>query len=107
MAMKSVRPALIVSTALLFGCGSSYIPNTDVPDTPENRDIVAFCELYRKAVERKDINLILKMTSPEYYEDGGNPDASDDMDFVQFKKWLTGEAIDETGLSFQDATAIR
>ncbi|NUP07627.1 MAG: hypothetical protein HOW73_16390 [Polyangiaceae bacterium] len=93
--------------AAATGCGTNYIPNTDVPDNEENRSIIAFCELYRKAVERKDVNLMLKMTSPDYYEDGGNPDASDDMDFVQFKKWLTGEAVDETGLSFQDAMAIR
>jgi hypothetical protein len=89
------------------GCTAKYIPNTDVPDTPENRDIIEFCELYRKAVERKDVVMILKLTSPDYYEDGGNPDASDDMDFVQFKKFLTGESRDETGISFQDATAIR
>lgn len=104
--------AMTLGTA---GCGSTYIPNTDVPDNSENRDIVAFCEVYRKAVERKDVNAILKMTSPDYYEDGGNPDAEDDMDFVQFKRWLTGEAVEQDCqenrmakcVSFQDVTAIR
>jgi hypothetical protein len=97
----------LVSIAASFGCAKSYIPNTDVPDNAENRDIIEFCELYRKAVERKDVNAILKLTSEQYYEDGGNPDASDDMDYVQFKRFLTGESKEETGISFQDATAIR
>lgn len=98
---------LIAPSAALVGCGRSYIPNTDVIDNKENREIVAFCETYRRAVERKDVNAMLKMTSSDYYEDGGNPDASDDMDFVQFKAWLTGESKDATGFSFQDVTAIR
>jgi hypothetical protein len=89
------------------GCAERYIPNTDVVDTEDNRDVVAFCEQYRHAVERKDAVVMLKMISPDYYEDGGNPDASDDMDYVQFKDYLTGAAYDQTGVSFQEATAIR
>jgi len=105
---RVVGGVLIAATSLgAAGCATTYIPNTDVMDTPEHRDIIAFCELYRRAVERRDANAILKMTSTEYYEDGGNPDASDDMDFVEFKAWITGEKYAETGLSFQDATAIR
>jgi hypothetical protein len=96
-----------LSGAASAGCAATYIPNTDVMDTPDNRDIIAFCEVYRRAVERRDANAMLKMTSTEYYEDGGNPDASDDMDYVEFKAWITGENFDQTGLSFQDATAIR
>ncbi len=99
--------AVALAAPVVGGCTTKYIPNTDVPDNQENRDIVAFCEKYRKAVERKDANAVLKMTSPDYYEDGGNPDASDDMDFVQFKRFLTGEDKEKTGISFQDATSIR
>jgi hypothetical protein len=114
MVMSARLPSPVVTAVSVIaacvgvaGCSSTYIPNTDVPDTPENRDVIAFCETYRKAVERRDALAMLQMTSPAYYEDGGNPDASDDMDFVQFKKWLTGESINETGVSFQDASAIR
>ncbi len=93
----------------VVGCAEHYIPNTDVEDTDENRGVIEFCERYRKAVERKDAAALLKLVSPDYYEDGGNPDASDDMDYAQFKKFLTGESADEDGElpSFQDATSIR
>jgi hypothetical protein len=105
--MHSVRALLIVLVTLLASCAEHYIPNTDVEDTEENRKLISFCEQYRRAVERRDVMALLKMISPDYYEDGGNADASDDMDYAQFKDWLTGASSGETGLAFGDATAIR
>ena len=67
-------PGLLLSLGL--GCASSRIPNTDVPDTSENRDVVAFCERYRRAVESRDARALLAMASPRYFEDGGTPDGS-------------------------------
>ena len=45
---RPLLSGLLLSLGL--GCASSRIPNTDVPDTSENRDIIAFCERYRRAV---------------------------------------------------------
>ncbi len=78
---------LILSSAL--GCASSRIPNTDVPDTSENRDIIAFCERYRHAVESRDARALLAMASPRYFEDGGTPDGSDDYGLEGLQRLLT------------------
>jgi hypothetical protein len=43
--------------------------------------------------------MLLKLASPKYYEDGGNVDAADDLDFAGLKDYLTSK--------FQDARAIR
>ena len=43
----------VVSAALLMGCGSQIIPNTTIDDTPANREVVAFCEEYRNALEHR------------------------------------------------------
>lgn len=83
----------------LTACTTHYIPNTDVEDTEENRKIVAFAEKYRHAVERKDIATLVKLASPSYYEDGGNVDASDDIDYAGLRDYLTTR--------FEDASAIR
>lgn len=96
---KAVTPLLLVASAALTGCTTHYIPNTDVEDSEENRKIITFCEKYRRAVERKDIGGLLQLVSPEYYEDGGNVDASDDLDFAGLREYLSGK--------FQDARAIR
>lgn len=113
--LRRIAAHALGATALVFvlsastGCAEHYIPNTDVEDTADNRDVIEFCEKYRKAVERKDVEGMLKLISPDYYEDGGNADASDDMDYAGFKKWLTGESAEEDAdqPSFQDVTAIR
>lgn len=76
-----------------------YIPNTDVEDTSENRKVIAFCEKYRHAIEDRNVPLLLDMASPSYYEDGGNVDATDDMDFSGLQNYLDGR--------FRDTRAIR
>lgn len=85
--------------APMMGCSKYYIPNTDVEDTEDNREIVAFCELYRRALERKDVAALLDLASPQYYEDGGNVDASDDIDYAGLREYLLEK--------FEEASAIR
>ena len=77
--------------ATTVGCHTQYIPNTDVEDTDENRRIVQFCEEYRKAVEARNIAILLKLAHPTYYEDGGNLDAADDLDFAGLREYLEEE----------------
>jgi hypothetical protein len=98
------RSVLLLSTVLvlaapLAGCAIHYIPNTDVEDNDENRKLIAFCERYRHAVENKDVAALLKMAAPNYYEDGGNIDPTDDLDYAGLKGYLMTK--------FQDASAIR
>ena len=87
---RPLFPGLLLSLAL--GCASSRIPNTDVPDTSENRDIIAFCERYRRAVEGRDARALLAMASPRYFEDGGTPDGSDDYGLDGLQRLLTAWA---------------
>lgn len=85
--------------AMSVGCATRYIPNTDVEDTDNNRRIIQFCEEYRRAVERRNTALLLRFAHPSYYEDGGNIDSTDDLDYAGLKEYL------ET--RFKDTTAIR
>ncbi|HHH29857.1 MAG TPA: hypothetical protein ENK57_16135, partial [Polyangiaceae bacterium] len=56
-------------------------------------------EQYRRALERKDVAALLDLASPHYYEDGGNVDASDDIDYAGLREYLLEK--------FEDANAIR
>src|SRR5262245_51802359 len=80
-------------------CAAHYIPNTDVEDNDKNRKIIDFCEQYRHAVELRNVPALLKLADPRYYEDGGNADASDDLDFAGLQEYLEGR--------FKDTRAIR
>jgi hypothetical protein len=72
----------------LVGCAHDYIPNTQVEDSDFNRDVIAYCEDYRHAVERRNVEALLKMADPKYYEDGGTVDTSDDLGLDGLKPYL-------------------
>lgn len=86
-------------TAAVAACSPHYIPNTDVEDTDKNRKIIDFCEQYRHAVELRNVQMLLKLADNRYYEDGGNADASDDLDYAGLQEYLEGR--------FKDTRAIR
>ncbi len=97
----AVSAALVVCGAAASGCNHDYIPNTDVDNTEDNRKIVGFCEKYRRAVETKDIARLLMLAHREYYEDGGNIDASDDIDFAGLKDYLTTKFDDTESIRYE------
>jgi hypothetical protein len=97
--MKSIARWMLPGMLIMAGCATHYIPNTDVEDNDENRRVISFCEKYRHAVEERNVPLLLEMASPRYYEDGGNVDAADDIDFAGLQEYLEGH--------FKDTRAIR
>lgn len=93
---------LLVSLSLAaIGCGTSYIPNTDVEDKSENRKVIAFCEEYRHAVEDKDVGKLVKLASPRYFEDGGNTNPEDDIDFDGLKDYLTATFVKTNAIRYE------
>lgn len=88
---------LLTGGLLASGCAGQLIPNTDVPDTTDNREIVEFCEVYRHAVEERDTGALLGIVSDLYYDDNGTPTSDDDMDLDALREALsrwTGEVLD-------------
>jgi len=81
----------VLAASALFGCSRDYIPNTQVEDSDFNRDVIAYCEDYRHAVERRSTEALLKMADPKYYEDGGTVDTSDDLDLQGLSDYLHKE----------------
>jgi hypothetical protein len=94
-----LRVALALTPVVSLGCATHYIPNTDVEETDLNRKVIEFCEQYRRAVELRNIGLLLKFAHPTYYEDGATVDTSDDIDFAGLKEFLQQE--------FKQSKAIR
>lgn len=86
--MRFAALLLVLFGLLSAGCTKQYIPNTDVEETDFNRRVVEFCEQYRHAVERRNVALLLKLADKNYYEDGGNIDSSDDLDYEGLKEYL-------------------
>ncbi len=101
---KALPVGLLFTASMAFGslgCSTTYIPNTDVEDTSENRKIIGFCEEYRHAVEDKDVGKLLKLASPRYFEDGGNTNPDDDVDFDGLKDYLTTTFVKTQGIRYE------
>lgn len=93
--------ALLAAATALFGCSKTYIPNTDVEDTSDNRKVILFCEDYRHAVEGNNLGALYKMASPQYQEDGGNTTGVDDYDYTSLKDNLAAYLGKATGIRYE------
>jgi hypothetical protein len=73
---RSVFAGLVLLAAL--GCGPKYIEGTEIEATEENREIFQTVELYRSAVERRDVEALKGLVSRKYFENGSTTDDSRD-----------------------------
>jgi hypothetical protein len=95
------RLALFVLAVSAAGCARTFIPNTDVLDTGENREVIAFCEEYRHDMEDKKVGALIKKMSPGYFETGGNTKNEDDADYEKIREFLTGDFIKTGGIRYE------
>jgi hypothetical protein len=77
-----------LALVMVAACGHSHIPNTRVPDTSENREVVEFVEKYRVAVEERDVGSLLALASRNYLDDMGTPRGDDDIDYEKLRQIL-------------------
>jgi hypothetical protein len=85
----TLRAFVLGGVLSLAACSHDMIPNTDVEDTPETRDVVAFVEKYRSAVMARDTGKLLALASKDYYDDMGTPQGDDDVDLEGLRERLT------------------
>lgn len=98
----ALRPLLFLALiGTLSGCATQYIANTDVEDTDNNRRVIDFCEQYRRAVEMRNVPQLLKFADPRYYEDGGNADATDDLDFAGLRDYLNDKFKETRSIRYE------
>lgn len=93
--------ACVLVTLAAVACSKTYIPNTDVEDTSQNRQIILFCEQYRHAMEDKNVGQLLKGMSPGYFEDGTNGKNDDNADFDKVRDFLTGNFLKTNGIRYE------
>jgi hypothetical protein len=73
VACAARRPQAVTIEALPSPAPTSpslveMIPNTNVDDTPDNRAVLAVCERYRRAMESRDTDAVLAVTSRRYHD---------------------------------------
>jgi len=85
-----MRMALTAALAglTLAGCVRN-IPNTEIPETVDNRAVIQVVDEYRKAFDRRDVQAVLALVSPTYFDDAGTSEKADDVNYDQLPKVLT------------------
>jgi hypothetical protein len=102
MSRPLLRIAFVAAVALASaGCSRTYLPNTDVEDTSQNRQVILFCEQYRHAMEDKNVAQLLKAMSPGYFEDGGNGKNDNNADYDEIRGFLTGNFLKTSGVRYE------
>lgn len=100
--MRSFARLLVFGLLSSAGaCSPAVIPNTDVVDTPQNRDVITFCERYRRAVELKNVGQLLEMAAPTYYEDSGTLDPTDDLDRAGLADYLRNKYVETDSVRYE------
>ncbi len=88
--MPSTRSYVVLAGLLVAGCArpQSKIAGTKIADDPVNRTLIEVMETYRAAVETMDAEALVLMASPDYYEDRGTVESSDDYGFERLREVL-------------------
>lgn len=90
--LRRAALALCLVALMAGGCAKpSLIPNTKVPDSPLNREILKVVEQYRRAMEKLDGATVLSLTHPNYLDRAGTPEGNDDADYGELKKFLANQ----------------
>ena len=63
---------------MLLACSPKHIKNTTIEDTPEHRNILAVVEMYRSAVEQRDLISLKQVISDRYYENASTTEHAQD-----------------------------
>jgi hypothetical protein len=90
--IRSAALALVLGAAVALGAGCArhdYYPGTTIVRSERNRKIIETVEQYRKRLMERNIDGLLVLASPRYFEDSGTPRSDDDYGYEGLKEVLT------------------
>jgi len=85
------RLAIPLALLVAAACAPRRIPGTEIRDTAENRAVYASVEAYVRAMNQRDPAAVLAQVAPDYFDDAGTPEPTDDLDRAQLENALTAD----------------
>jgi hypothetical protein len=72
------------------GCAhQDYFPGTTIARSEQNRKIIETIEQYRRRLVERNVDGLLVLASPTYFEDSGTPRSDDDYGYEGLKQVLS------------------
>ena len=92
-ALKLLLAVAMLGTAapamLMTGCAhEEYFPGTTIVRSEQNRKIIETVEQYRRRMMERNVEGLLVLASPNYFEDSGTPRSDDDYGYEGLKQVL-------------------
>jgi hypothetical protein len=82
----TVLAALLAASA--SACAPRYLPGTEIESTKDTRAIYELVVKYREALEKRDVDGVLALVAPSYYDTAGTPEPGDDLDRARLEASL-------------------
>ena len=95
--MVCLRRIAILSVSAWFLAGATgcahqdFFPGTNIVRSEENRKIIETVEQYRRRLVERNIEGLLVLASPKYFEDSGTPRSDDDYGFEGLRQVLSSK----------------
>jgi hypothetical protein len=84
----NVRATALAALLAASACAPRYLPGTEIDNTQDTRAIYEVVLKYREALEKRDVDGILALVAPSYYDTAGTPDPGDDLDRARLEASL-------------------
>src|SRR5262245_5698702 len=92
LSARRVTFALLLGAMWAWGAGCAhqeYFPGTNIVRTEQNRKIIETVEQYRRRLVERNVEGLMVLASPKYFEDSGTPRSDDDYGFEGLKQVLS------------------
>jgi hypothetical protein len=88
-AMSLFLLSLVGGGVVASGCAhEEFFPGTNIVRSEQNRKIIETIEQYRRRMMERNVEGLLVLASPNYFEDSGTPRSDDDYGYEGLKQVL-------------------
>jgi hypothetical protein len=98
MTHRTAALALALAAAVASGCAPRRIPGTEIESTPDTRAVYDVVQIYRQALEKRDVPAVLALVAPTYFDTAGTSDPSDDLDRAALEATLAQDLARAEGV---------
>lgn len=87
--LKIINLFLLLATVSIFtACSTKYIEDTKIEDSDETREVIKTVELYRKAMEERNADMLISLASRNYFEKNGDSNSKNNYDYQGLVEFL-------------------
>ena len=84
----SILLCFLTTFFALQGCKPRLLPSTNINATRENKQIVAFLERYKAAVEKRSVDSVMELVAKDFSDNMGTDDPALHLDYLGLKEKL-------------------